>query len=386
MAALAYCAKQKHVPALKEAAYRTAKELIDNQTDFLLFVKSCRKISHILNNLENASTINNTNDNPQGYGGAGFGKGMRKMVLQWFGKYNPEQLANMFGEHRSMCHLKHQRVIMKSHLRTDGNQPQFKKNRKRTNPAAGADATTSQNNDPVPSTSSAVEPEANVATENLATAAETVVQVVAHETDRNHVFEFVMMNGTEYLNFLAGIPELGPGAQRMKLLQILKTNMNIEDAADSITENKFTVDQMPAHLLENAIIWEKLLPDMTMKQCLDNFHKIRDFTFLNPDKLFADRFIQQLELKKDQLKNGDICPIELFILKRLYKNNARYLSTTKADWYQKKVEKKKILVNSLIESHLASYFDLALSGVPMKSTAKFFFTIDLRKGNSESKY
>lgn len=379
MAALAYCAKQKHVPQLKETAYHTASELIDNQTDFLMFVKFCRKISHHLNNLENASTINNPNDNPQGYGGAGFGRGMRKMALRWYGNYDPEQLANMFGEHRSMCHLTHRRVIMKAHLRTDGNKPLFKKNRKRILISnEGAEASTSQtvasvanNNDPTPSTSSAAVPEE--------------VQVVAHETDRNHVFDFVLMNGTRYLNFLAGLPELGPGAQRMKLLQILKTNMNIENAAHSIIENKFTVDQMPAHLLENAIIWKKLLPDMTMKQCLDYFHTIRDFIFLNPDKEFANYFIQQLELKTNQLKNGDICPIMLFILKRLYDNNARYLSKAKADWYQKKVDKKKLMINPLIQSHLASYFDLALSGVPMKSSVKFFFTIDLRIGNSKSK-
>lgn len=378
------------MPELKKLAYQTASELIDNQTDFLMFVKFCRKISHLLNNLENVSTINNLNDNPQGYGGAGFGRGMRKMALRWYGKYDPEQLANMFGEHRSMCHLTHRRFIMKAHLRTDGDKPLFKKNRTRRNRNEGADASTSQNvanvtnNDPISSTSSVAVPAANVAVANLAAPTQTVVQVATHETDRNHVFEYLMMTGTQYLGFLAEIPELGPGAKRMKALQILKTNMNIEDAANSITENNFTVDQMPAHLLENTIIWEKLLPDMTLKQCFDYFHTIRDFTFLNPDKRFADHFIQQLELKKDQLKIGDMCPIKLFMLKRLYDNNARYLSKTKADWYEKKVNKKMLKVNPLIQTHLASYFHLALSGVPMKSSAKFFFTIDLRMGNSKS--
>lgn len=377
------------MPELKEAAYKIASDLINNQTDFLLFMKFCRKISHHLNNLENASTINNPNDNPQGHGGAGFGKGMRKMILRWYGKYDPVQLANMFGEHRGMHHLTHRRLITKAHLRTDGNKRLFKKSRKRTNRNDGADASQNvadaENNDPIPSTSSAAEPANVEPAENLAATTEPIVQVVAHETDRNHVFEFVIMNGTQYINFLEGIPELGPGANRMKLLQKLKTNMNKEETGDLITENMFTVDQMPAHSLEWDKIWEKLLPNMTMKQCLDYFHTIRDFGFLNPGARLADIFIEQLELKKDQLRNGDICPIELFILKRLYDNNARFLSTTKADWYQKKVDKRHLTVNTRIQTHFASYIGLALSGVPIKSSAKFFLTIDLRMGNRKSK-
>lgn len=82
-------------------------------------------------------------------------------------------------------------------------------------------------------------------------------------------------SGGQYLQYLADKPELGAGAQRLKEIQLLKTNENIDRAVQSIRRNKFSVAQIPAHLLEQERIWETLLPTLSARKLLNYFHTLR---------------------------------------------------------------------------------------------------------------
>lgn len=327
--------------------------MINDQSDFLLFVSYCAKISAIL----------------RGAGHLNFGHGMCRIIEKWYEKWTPVELANMFGEHRGMHSWTHQAVIRKAHMRTKKRTP--------TEPAEAAAAVT---------TSNSVEQNANsdVATASNENRSANAQTEPGNDEDREQVLHYIFCKGSqEYIDYLENKTELGAGAQRLKNLQILKTNENVDGAIEAIRQHKFTVTQMPAHLLEKEKIWEALLPTLSIRQLLHYFHTIKDHCFLNENTPFARKFIEALN-NPNKIKTEQICPIQLFIFKRLYSKNVRYLGTKKAEFYDKKVLKRKISTNQMIVERLTEMFNQAL----FKSNAtpaKFMVVMDLRKGNTRSK-
>lgn len=207
------------------------------------------------------------------------------------------------------------------------------------------------------------------------------------DTDREHVLKFLFKNGQDYLNYLSTITDpLGPGAQRMKQLQIFKTCEKTSDAIQQIKDYNFTLEQTPAHLLERAEIWDELLPTLTYADLLKYIHTLKDLKFLNPNHALAEKFVQALaDLDRCDRENPKICAIYVFLLKRLYEKNARYLETTKAIHYEKKVTKREVQINERVTKQLNILFEhLLVNSQP--TPAKYFVTIDLRKTNLKRKF
>lgn len=281
--------------------------------------------------------------------------------------------------------------------------PSCKKPRTETNANNGESAGAS-NDQPTASTSSADESASNLATQNAnavpststATPSTSNAQPAVANTissspsefsvddDREQLYQFVFCNGSlEYLKYLEGKPVLGAGAERLKELQILKTNENVDSAVKAIQSHKFTIAQMPAHLLEQQKIWDVLLPTLTTRLLLRHFHTMKDLGFLNGDSAFTQKFLNIFG-KLDTLKSENICPIDVYILKVLYAQNMRYLCVKKAEFYKKKMQKRKVTMNPLIVNRLDEIFDQSLRNAkPMP--AKFFIVMDLRSGNAKSR-
>lgn len=243
--------------------------------------------------------------------------------------------------------------------------------------------------DAVPSTSAGNgnnETTATASTSNVqpAATATSSTSTLSADDDREQVFQFVFCSGSqEYLKYLDEKPELGVGADRLKALQILKTNENIDSAAKAIQRHKFTIDQMPAHLLEQQKIWDILLPTLSTRSLLHHFHTMKDHGFLNDDSEFTRKFLNVFG-KSNTLKSENICPINVYIQKELYKQNMRYLCLKKAEYYKKKMQKRKVTTNSAIAKRLDEMFEQTLRNAkPMP--AKFFIVMDLRRGNAKSK-
>lgn len=238
----------------------------------------------------------------------------------------------------------------------------------------GASSSTEHNANTVPSTSTATPSTSN---------AQPATNTAIHD-DREQVFQFVFCNGSqEYLTYLDRESELGAGAERLKALQILKTNENIDSAVKAIQRYKFTIDQMPAHLLEKQKIWDVLLPTLSTQLLLRHFHTIKDHGFLNEDSAFVQKFLNIFG-KSETLKSENICPIDVYIQKVLYAKNMRYLCLKKAEYYKKKMEKRKVTTNPLIVNRLDELFNQTLRNAKAAS-AKFFVVMDLRRGNAKSK-
>lgn len=390
--ALAYCAKQMHSEKLRTLANNEAISLINDQADFLLFIHYYKKISGIIR------TDGHTH----------FAHGMCRVIEKWYEKYTPIDLANMFGEHRGLHGLTHQSVIKKAHMRTKKRTPNEAANSSvsATNSVeSSSDAANNSNvtetntnvieNANAPSTSNEVAPNmvsqnADSATQNNHNNAATsdsqlTASPLSTEDDREQVFQFVFCSGSqEYLKYLEDKPQLGEGAQRLKNLQILKTNENIDSAVQSIRRHKFKLEQMPAHLLEKQAIWEALLPTLSSRTLLNHFHTLKDRGFLNEDTPFTRSFLNVFG-NNSKFKSEKICPIYLYIQKKLYNQNVRYLSSKKAEYYEKKVMKRKVAINRLIEERLDCMFNQALFNAT-PAPAKFFIVMDLRRGNAKSKF
>lgn len=373
LVALAFCAKQVQSEPLRALANSEAIAMITNQDNFLLFVHYYIKLTDVLR------------------GGAGhkhFAHGMSRVVEQWYGKHSPVDLANMFGEHRGMHRLRHQSVIKKAHMRT-----------KKQNAAAAAGAEVNASNGAAAtgvqqananatggvnngaSTSATVSPSNVQSTTTAAAAVES--SALSIDDDREQVLTFVFCNSSqEYLQYLEEIPELGAGAQRLQALQKLKTNENVDGAVEQIKRHQFTFDQMPAHLLEQEKVWDALLPKFTTPLLLHHFHTMKDRGFLNDESAFSRKFLNIFGKPEPNSKN--LCPIHVYIQKVLYMQNMRYASAKKSEYYKKKMDKRKVTTNPLIMKRLDEIFEQSLKNAPA-APARFFITLDLRRGNAKSK-
>lgn len=328
LVALAFCARQDQNEELRRLAYSTAVTLFKNQHDFLLFIRYCVEISLGL----------------RGTNRKGFGNGLRKVITKWYAQYTPLELANIFGEHRGLHGWSHRDLWTLSHIK--------------------------------PETAAQISPDAGTATPLL-------------ETDREIVSKFIFKDGQSYLQYLESAAPvegtLQAGALRMRELQIFKTNENIASAIEQIRQNSFKLNQIPAHLLHNADIWDALLPSLSFRELLENLFTLKDLGYLNEDVPFAKKYVEALSnLKNCSRLDPQICPIYVYLLKQLYDANVRYLNRLKLEKYQRKVTKRKLLPNKSISRQLSLILEHTIS-TAKPVPAKFFVTIDLRQGNVKSK-
>lgn len=349
--ALAYCIRQNQIMELRTLAYEEALTLIDNQADFLTLMKYCVKIKAALN----GSGVEGENNASR----RGFGKAMRKLVSKWYGKFSNIELADMFGEHRGLYNWTHKDVISLAHLNPKISHP----------PVDEAAA--------VPSTSTTPSTPENVSNQ-------MPPGVLA---DREHVLQFIYKHGQDYIKYLNGLEvPLGEGALRMRALQQYKTNENTQEAISQLQANKFKMNQTPAQLLERVEIWDALLPQLTYHELLDKLFTLKDLALLNPDRRFAKKYVKALNnFGKCNAENPRICPIRVFIMKRLYEKNERYLARTKKIHYAKKMEKRGIVINESLKKQLNTLFEHTLDN-GRRVPANYFISLDLRSGNAPSEY
>lgn len=364
MLALAYCVRQNQIMELRTLAYQEALTLIDHQADFLMFMKYCVQLKAALNG-------NNARRR-------GFGRPMRKLVSKWYGKYTNIELANMFGEHRGLSSWTHKDVMALAHLNP--------KTTHSPNRAAASVATTSAAS--VAATSAASQSTASNAaagaTSSTAASATSNEMPQAVLVDREHVLQFNFKRGQDYLKYLSGLDQpLGEGALRMRALQNFKTNEKTQDAVSQIQANGFKWTQTPAHLLERVDIWDVLLPRLTFHELLDKLFTLKDLGFLNPDRRFAKKYVKALNNIICNEENPQICPINVFIIKRLYEKNERYLARTKKLHYAKKMEKRGIEINEALTKQLSVLFEHTLSN-GKRAPANYFIAMDLRPVDASS--
>lgn len=207
------------------------------------------------------------------------------------------------------------------------------------------------------------------------------------ELDRENVMKFIFKNGTDYLKYLSELEQpLGDGALRMKALQEYKTNESTPAALAQIRDHQFTMRQTPSMLLQRVDIWDSLLPQLTFAELIDKLFTLKDLGCLNPDKRFAKKYVKALaNVTKYHGEKVKLCPVSVFIKKRFYEKNIRYLAKTKKIHYAKKLEKRGIQLNESVIRQLSTLFEHTAGNVK-RTPANYFIALDLRKSPNPSEY
>jgi hypothetical protein len=97
MFVLAYCARKVDSEEFRTKIYAALPTLIVSQEDMFQFVEDYNRLVTIK---------------------AGFGRGMRKGLSQWYEKHTPLELAEMFGAHRGMNRWQHKDIFNLIHIKT----------------------------------------------------------------------------------------------------------------------------------------------------------------------------------------------------------------------------------------------------------------------------
>lgn len=253
----------------------------------------------------------------------GFGNGLRKMVTRWYAQYSPLQLAEIFGENRGQYNWTHRDVWKLAHVKCE----------------------------------------------------ETA------DRDRVMVVKFVFVNGQDYLKYLKQFVSNGgrlqAGAVRMKALQMFKTNESLPSAIVQIHKYGFKLKNSPPHLLHYTGIWDAFLPSLSYSELIDNLFTLKDLGHLKDGHPFYAEYLTALgKLENCTTSEPKINPIKVFILKRLYEKNVRYLTMAKSNQYEKKVEKRNLIPDTKVIKQLGLILNHSLL-VNKPVSAKFFITIDL---------
>lgn len=323
MCALAFCARQDTLPELRQKAYDEAIVLIDNQSDLILFVKYCVELKKALT------------DDPQR---RGVGRGLRRVITKWYEKQSTLQLAEMFGEHRKLHGWAHRDILRLVHVRPDAS---------RGRPPGAEDVL----------------------------------------TDREIVMRFPHFSSSLFVTHVDELEQAGEGARRLRMLNELKTNECTETAVAAITAHNVRLEQLPSHLLERAEVWEALIPTLPVRVLIEKLNTLKDLGFLNADHRLAKKYAKAIaNQSKCDAESPRLCPVRLYILKKMYEKNERYHCPAKQRHYEKKKEKRTIAVNKAVSKKLDVLFDhLLTSGKPTKPT-NYFIALDLRTKNASSEF
>ncbi|XP_050351461.1 RNA-binding protein RO60-like isoform X2 [Nymphalis io] len=115
-------------------------------------------------------------------------------------------------------------------------------------------------------------------------------------------------------------------------IQIVEDMRHCEDpvaAAKIATQNQFTLDHVPGHLLTSQDVWNAVLPQFSLGQLLRNIQRIHNMGFLTSDSTTTAILISLLN-NQDFIKKSKVTPIEVYITLCNYKKKTRPLKYEKA--------------------------------------------------------
>ncbi|XP_072935147.1 RNA-binding protein RO60 isoform X2 [Epargyreus clarus] len=100
-------------------------------------------------------------------------------------------------------------------------------------------------------------------------------------------------------------------------------------AADMVTQNHFTLDHVPAHLLTTQDIWDAILPEMPLDQLLYNIQRVHNMGFLTNESTTTAVLLSLLN-NKDVVQKSKVTPLEVYITLCNYKKKSKPLKYEKA--------------------------------------------------------
>lgn len=124
-----------------------------------------------------------------------------------------------------------------------------------------------------------------------------------------------------------------PGTKDIfEYLQKIEDIRHCEDpsaAALMITQNKYTLDYVPGHLLTSQEVWNAVLPQLPLSEVLYNIQRIHNMGFLKNDSATTTILLSILN-NSDVIKKSKVTPIEVYITFCNYKKKTKPLKFEKA--------------------------------------------------------
>lgn len=129
----------------------------------------------------------------------------------------------------------------------------------------------------------------------------------------------------------------------LKYIQKVDDIRHCEDpptAALSVTENKFTLDHVPGHLLTSQDVWNAVLPQLPLSDLLCHIQRLHNMGFLTDDSM-TTAILASLLLDQDLIKKSKVTSIEVYIAMCNYKNRSRPLKHEKAKVAVEKEQRRR---------------------------------------------
>ncbi|KAH9645812.1 hypothetical protein HF086_012539 [Spodoptera exigua] len=100
-------------------------------------------------------------------------------------------------------------------------------------------------------------------------------------------------------------------------------------AAAIATQNQFTLDHVPGHLLTSQEVWDAVLPEFSLEDLLHNIQRIHNMGFLDNDSTTTSILVSLLS-NKDKIKKSKVTALEVYITMANYSKKSKPMKYEKA--------------------------------------------------------
>ncbi|KAF9416728.1 hypothetical protein HW555_006041 [Spodoptera exigua] len=100
-------------------------------------------------------------------------------------------------------------------------------------------------------------------------------------------------------------------------------------AAAIATQNQFTLDHVPGHLLTSQEVWDAVLPEFSLEELLHNIQRIHNMGFLDNDSTTTSILVSLLS-NKDKIKKSKVTALEVYITMANYSKKSKPMKYEKA--------------------------------------------------------
>lgn len=145
---------------------------------------------------------------------------------------------------------------------------------------------------------------------------------------RSAVLKYSMFGLRKARAEYGSVPAAGAALAHLQTVDALRLCEDAVAAAQLVTEHRFTLHYVPAHLLTAQEVWEAVLPQMSLQELLSSVQRIHNMGFLKAGSSTVAK-LGALLLNPRVISSSNIHPIAVYIALCNYRNKGRPLKHEK---------------------------------------------------------
>lgn len=249
MLALAFCMRcvnSENGEKLRSESYKEFSKLIKTDEDFMLLLHFYKQLG------------GNDSD--------GFGRGIRKCIIDWYNSKSSGELVKIFMNHRQLYGLSHGDLIKLAHVKFS-------------------------------------------ATDN---------------PERHMIFESMLIRPNRFIEkYKDRTSTMSENVKFLYKVLRLRICENVVEAQQLLSDDDIKLVHVPAHFYNQPIIWETLLPKLSYREIIKIFPTLHVMQLISTDNVLAKKLAAAL-CNRNLISSGQVHPLELLALKRSYEENVRH--------------------------------------------------------------